>query len=343
MSGNRIYYSSYLQLEKLLKAQRRRSETNGRPAHDEMTFIIVHQAYELWFKLILWELDEVRRHLSGDRVTEHLLNRAITTLGRIREIERLLTNQLDVLETMEPSGFLQFRDFLIPASGYQSVQFRLIEIKLGLRHEDRLGLDGKSYLAAFEPGDVVALERAEQEKSIADLVDTWLSGLPFVDMVDPTFFRVLATKEAGSLVGLPLVAERPRSRSESIDNVSLDEDSDPSEFRPRFSNRALKTALLLHLYQNHPSAATPVRFLAALLKVDELLVIWRYRHSIMAKRMIGARKGAQANKGVEYLFKSAASSSVFEDIAALTIDLVPSEDLPPLPIELSAAITASLQ
>ena len=117
-------YAAYLLIDDLLQLQR--PITAG--AHDELLFIIVHQAYELWFKLMLHELERSEAELRIDRPQA-----AIGPLKRIVAIDRLMLRQLDVLETMGPEGFLEFRDPLEPASGFQSVQFRRIEWISGLR------------------------------------------------------------------------------------------------------------------------------------------------------------------------------------------------------------------
>ncbi|HEY9344101.1 MAG TPA: tryptophan 2,3-dioxygenase family protein, partial [Inquilinus sp.] len=122
-----VHYASYLQLDQLLDLQDRESEKAGRPAHDEMLFIVIHQAYELWFKQILFELDAVQGVFAADRVDDRAIARASRALHRIHEILKLGVHQLDVLETMTPLDFLDFRDLLRPASGFQSAQFRLIE------------------------------------------------------------------------------------------------------------------------------------------------------------------------------------------------------------------------
>ncbi len=111
-------YAAYLLIDDLLQLQR--PLTPG--AHDELLFIVVHQAYELWFKLMLHELGRVDAELRADRPGGALAN-----LKRVVAIDRLLLSQLDVLETMGPEGFLEFRDPLAPASGFQSRQFRDIE------------------------------------------------------------------------------------------------------------------------------------------------------------------------------------------------------------------------
>jgi tryptophan 2,3-dioxygenase len=111
-------YAAYLLIDDLLELQR--PITEG--AHDELLFIVVHQAYELWFKLMLHELGRVDAELRAGRP-----GGALASLKRVVAIDRLLLSQLDVLETMGPEGFLEFRDPLAPASGFQSRQFRDIE------------------------------------------------------------------------------------------------------------------------------------------------------------------------------------------------------------------------
>ncbi|MFN2485680.1 MAG: tryptophan 2,3-dioxygenase family protein, partial [Acidimicrobiia bacterium] len=137
-----LYYADYLQLKKLLDSQDLESTRAGNTVHDEMLFIIVHQAYELWFKQILWELEAITGVLSAPSVDESEMLQIVAHLERIVEIQKLLIAQIDVLETMTPLDFLEFRNYLIPASGFQSAQFRMIENRLGVRPEDRLRLAG---------------------------------------------------------------------------------------------------------------------------------------------------------------------------------------------------------
>jgi len=124
-----VTYTSYLALEELLEAQHPLSrDADGRPEHDELLFIVIHQVYELWFKQLIHELTEVQRTLeAGDTdTTLHLLNRVLKIL-------KTLVAQIDVLETMTPLQFTSFRDRLESASGFQSAQFREIEAILGRR------------------------------------------------------------------------------------------------------------------------------------------------------------------------------------------------------------------
>ena len=131
-----LYYWDYLHLDYLLSAQNPKSAEAGHPQHDEHLFICVHQTAELWFKQILVELDAVMAVMGLPVVDERDLGTALARLERINQIVKLLTVHLDVLETMTPLDFMDFRGFLMPASGFQSVQFRLIENRFGLLAED---------------------------------------------------------------------------------------------------------------------------------------------------------------------------------------------------------------
>jgi tryptophan 2,3-dioxygenase len=145
--GRRLNYGSYLKVPELLSLQQGLTK-----AHDELLFIAVHQAYELWFKVILHELEAARDALfAGD---DH---RARHCLRRVQVIERLLVDQVDVLETMSPQDFMDFRSELAPASGFQSIQFREIEFVSGLKNP--------AYLARLEANSE---ERSRLERRLAE-------------------------------------------------------------------------------------------------------------------------------------------------------------------------------
>jgi tryptophan 2,3-dioxygenase len=120
-----LNYGSYLKVPQLLELQQLESDP---PAHDELLFITIHQAYELWFKQILFELDAVGNAMRDDAPYD-----AIRLLQRVLAIESLLIDQIHLLETMTPRDFLSFRAALNPASGFQSVQFREVEFLSGLK------------------------------------------------------------------------------------------------------------------------------------------------------------------------------------------------------------------
>jgi tryptophan 2,3-dioxygenase len=155
-----LSYGSYLKIDELLGLQ----QPLSRPQHhDEMLFIIIHQVYELWFKQLLHELDATMQALDRDD-----LLRVAKNFRRIHAIQRLLEQQVDILETMTPQEFNQFRDHLNPASGFQSVQFRELEFSCGLRRSELLQL--------IELGDPqrARLERRAGEPSLYDRVKALL-------------------------------------------------------------------------------------------------------------------------------------------------------------------------
>ena len=154
-----LTYANYLKIDDLLSLQVPRSAP---PEHDEALFIIIHQTYELWFKLTLHELEKIKRNFSfGD------LFGAIHTFKRIRTVMKTLVAQLDILETMTPMSFTSFRDRLEDASGFQSVQFREVEFVLGYKRAETL----KYY---SDPAAVQTLERRLKERTVADHFNEFL-------------------------------------------------------------------------------------------------------------------------------------------------------------------------
>ena len=149
-----LTYSGYLKIAELTGLQQLHSDP---PQHDETLFIIIHQVYELWFKELLHEIDGVVERLNSDEsLSSHRL------LRRCIEIQRVLVTQVSVLETMTPMDFLTFRDHLMPASGFQSVQFRELEFVSGLKDP--------RHLANYDPGtsEYERLEKRLQRPSLGD-------------------------------------------------------------------------------------------------------------------------------------------------------------------------------
>jgi tryptophan 2,3-dioxygenase len=149
-----LTYSSYLHLDELLALQRPRSDPEE---HDELLFIVVHQAYELWFKLLLHELDKAKADFAADR-----LYPAISTFKRMRTVMKVAVEQVDIVETLTPMSFSSFRDRLDKASGFQSSQFRELEFALGYKRADML-----KYHAAGTP-DHERLVKRLNEPSLVD-------------------------------------------------------------------------------------------------------------------------------------------------------------------------------
>ncbi|MFB3739207.1 MAG: tryptophan 2,3-dioxygenase [Candidatus Velamenicoccus archaeovorus] len=149
-----LTYGGYLKVPELLSLQQLRSDP---PVHDELLFIVVHQAYELWFKQLLFELETVR-----DRMLEGAPEPARHYLTRVHAIERVLIEHIEVLQTMTPQDFLEFRALLAPASGFQSAQFRELEFLSGLK--DPRYLDD----LAASPEERARMERRLSEPTLWD-------------------------------------------------------------------------------------------------------------------------------------------------------------------------------
>src|SRR5215216_268780 len=173
-----VHYHDYLQLDKILDAQHLESKKHNASAHDEMLFIIIHQAYELWFKQLHHEADSIvgimRKPSLNDNSPE--LQTVVHRLHRMAVILRVLIHQIDILETMTPMDFLDFRDMLRPASGFQSWQFKLLEAKLGLKFEYRHGKE--YYTSQLRQEHVDLIKKAESEQSFLQLVNDWLERMP---------------------------------------------------------------------------------------------------------------------------------------------------------------------
>ncbi|MDQ3194728.1 MAG: tryptophan 2,3-dioxygenase [Bacteroidota bacterium] len=346
-----IYYSDYLHLEKLLTSQSPKSDEYGEHAHDELLFIIVHQAYELWFKQIIHELDSVLNMFREDIVDEKNIGIAVARLRRVTAIQNLLIEQLNVLETMTPLDFLEFRDFLIPASGFQSVQFRIIENKLGLNIDNRVKLGNKNYYTMVSDEHQKVLIESEKNVSLFDAVDKWLSRIPFLKIDDFDFWEhyksavvQIIENEKQIILNNPSFTDEKREKQlKEFENTKdkfealLDEDKHNDLMKQglrRLSYTSTLAALFINLYRDEPILHLPFRFLSYLVNVDELFTTWRYKHALMVHRMIGAKVGTGGSSGHHYLMKTAEEHKVFKDLFDLSTYLIPRSSLPELSDEI---------
>jgi tryptophan 2,3-dioxygenase len=167
-----LTYATYLHLDRLLELQQPRSSP---PEHDEMIFIVTHQAYELWFKLQLHELEKIRQDFRDG----HLYG-AIATFKRVRTIMKVMVEQVDILETMTPMSFNSFRDRLDTASGFQSSQFREFEFLLGYKRADML---------RFQQPGTPAYERLVRRLHEPSVVDGFYDFLEKHDVTIPADLR----------------------------------------------------------------------------------------------------------------------------------------------------------
>ena len=156
-----LSYAEYLRLDVLLSAQQPRSQPQQ---HDEMLFIVQHQVAELWLKLMIHELRAVLAHLEADQLAP-----CFKMFARIKQIQQQLTAQWSVLETLTPSDYLQFRHILGPASGFQSLQYRIVEFLLGNKN------DGMLAAFAHDPAAQAELRAALERPSLYDACLAWLA------------------------------------------------------------------------------------------------------------------------------------------------------------------------
>jgi len=234
VSPKMLTYNTYLKIPELTNLQKPISDP---AAHDEVLFIVIHQVYELWFKLIGFELAAITKNISDDKL---LL--AYRGLDRVIEIFRVLVQQVDILETMSPVDFGRFRTNLNPASGFQSLQFREFEILSGA--------DPAEYekFSALEP---------EWKNQLAEIMKKQTLRSAFIDLL-----------KKHKLVGMG----DPQSIMAAISRIYMTESLQP-----------------LHNLCEY------------LIKYDEQILLWRFRHVQMVERMIGMRPGTGGSLGVPYL------------------------------------------
>ena len=323
-----VHYHDYLQLDKILGAQLLESDKCNASAHDEMLFIVIHQAYELWFKQLHYEVDSLhaimRKPALNDNSPE--LQTVVHRLHRMGVILRVLVHQIDILETMTPMDFLDFRDMLRPASGFQSWQFKLLEAKLGLKFEYRHGKE--YYTAQLRQEHIDIIKKAESEHSFLQLVNDWLERMPFFENKDlwvnfshTDFWESYKEAYTNSL------AEAEKNNLEAFDEVFFQQ----RESHYTFSAKANRAALFIMLYRGYPLLQLPFQLLNNLLDIDEQLSTWRHRHMNMVHRMIGTRIGTGGSSGKDYLKSAADKHYIFKEIAQLTSFLIERRKLPQLP------------
>ncbi len=347
-----VYYSTYLQLDKILDAQKPISFNNeNEPAHDEMLFIVIHQAYELWFKQILFELDAVNITMSKEVLNDNSadLQTVVHRLKRIVSILKVLVQQIDILETMTAMDFLDFRNLLSPASGFQSYQFKMIEAMLGLKFEQRHGQN--YYTSQLSEYDISLLKKTEAGHTLLPLVNKWLERLPFFK--DDIYWRNYASsstefinsneesnhpfwKDYQNIYGKGL-ADGEKNNLQNFKTLFFTNSEDRM-----LSNDACKAALFIMTYRGYPMLELPFQLLDTLLEIDNQLGNWRYRHINMVRRMIGSRIGTGGSTGAGYLQGAMDKHYIFKEISQLNGFLIDRKKLPNLPKEITDKLCFNL-
>ncbi|XP_015672046.1 tryptophan 2,3-dioxygenase [Protobothrops mucrosquamatus] len=346
-SKSGLIYGDYLHLDKILNAQELQSENKGNKIHDEHLFIVTHQAYELWFKQILWELDSVRVIFQNGHVRdERNMLKVVTRMQRISLILKLLVEQFSVLETMTALDFFDFRDYLSPASGFQSLQFRLLENKIGVPQNLRVPYNRRHYRDNFKGKEYELLLKSEQEPTLLQLVEAWLARTPGLE---PEGFNFWGKFEANVLNGLEqeyaTVQAKENSEEKEDQLAELQKQKEVlmslfdeklhehllSKGDRRLSYKAMKGALMIYFYREEPRFQIPFQLLTSLMDIDVLMTKWRYNHVCMVHRMIGSKAGTGGSSGYQYLRSTVSDRyKVFVDLFNLSTYLVPRSWIPKL-------------
>src|SRR6185436_13196705 len=252
-------------------------------------------------------------------------------------ILRVLVHQIDIMESMTPMDFLDFRDMLRPASGFQSWQFKQLEAKLGLKFDNRHGKE--YYTAQLRKEHVDIIKSAEGNKSLLELINSWLERMPLAPPLsdDPnSFWQIYKKSYEGSL------ADAEKGNLSALDEVFFN-NLPASTLNVQFSPSASRAALFIMLYRGYPLLQQPFQLLNCLLEIDEQLSSWRYRHMNMVHRMIGTRIGTGGSSGKDYLKAAADKHYIFREIAQLNSFLIERRKLPALPKEMEIRLGFAAQ
>jgi tryptophan 2,3-dioxygenase len=348
-------YGAYLRLSTLLSAQAppdfatlRADDDPGhrtRPLahHDELLFIVVHQVFELWFKLVLHELglarDLLGRQQPGgrDHVPEQDVPRIWSAVNRVNEILGVAAQGFQIMETMSPTNFLEFRDLLIPASGFQSVQFRELEILAGLPESLRMDFEGVAYESKLSEEERTVLERRRQEMTLKDALFDWLSRTP-IDRVFPGFAQQFLHAFQTYLGEQIVHQERNPNLHPSQKRAATVRFEQQAEEARRYllggddaQNRAHQAFLFMASYRSEPLLRWPSALVDAFIAFEQSFRIFRFRHARMVERMIGHRTGSGGSPGVMYLDRTTDRYRIFGDLLEARNFLLATSRVPPLP------------
>ena len=313
-------YPEYLRLKELLSLQSGWKEKEENISSDELHFIIVHQSFELWFKLVISELRQARDTLDESYVEETKIPKVVHHMERAIETFRLMAQQWKVMETLTPQGFLSFRDELGTASGFESKQMRTMEAIMG-----DFWIDGKK------------IENKINEKSIQEVVAKWLSRTPIQGSLPDDSNDNQAVSEFVNKyldIHLKLGEKAARALSNNDDETSdrfKDVNKQASEFlKPNGKcDRARAGLLFIESYRELPLLSWPRKLIDTMVELEESMLLWRSAHARMVERMIGRRIGTGGSSGVDYLDRTS-KYRVFTDLWGVRTILIKKEELPEL-------------
>jgi tryptophan 2,3-dioxygenase len=242
------------------------------------------------------------------------------------------------METMTPMDFLDFRDMLRPASGFQSWQFKKLEAKLGLKFGNRHG--SEYYTSQLKETEVAIIKEAKKTDSVIDLLNGWLERMPFIN--DPVYwenYRPVSDNPQAPVfwsdyefIYVNSLAAEEKNNETFFKQIFND---DPVDSGRSLSAKACRAALFIMLYRGYPMLELPFELLDTLLEIDNQLGNWRYRHINMVNRMIGTRIGTGGSSGAGYLKAAMDKHAIFKEIGQLNSFLIDRRKLPVLPKELT--------
>lgn len=355
MTNSDITYWDYLNLERILTSQGGKDNNEKDVTNDELHFIVIHQVFELWFKLAVRELRYARDILNTNLVNETDLPVVVQHIRRVNEIFKI--DQFTLLETMTPQDFLFFRSKLGTASGFQSIQMREMEILIGLKRDQRVTLGSNDVLDVLVESMRKSphfqelqqrLAQTEQEQTLKDGLLKWLSRTPIyganssdkdykykVDQFMTEYFNQYCTLQdemADNLIKSGVdKKENITDRFEANKKVAKDYllALDVYEEQRHFTKMYRAGLLFIESYRHLPLLAWPRQLLEAIVELEQLLVMFRNRHARMVERMIGRRVGTGGSSGVDYLDKTT-KYRIFSDLWTVRTLLLPESHLPEL-------------
>jgi len=345
-TSGRMTYGNYLRLEEMLKLQEGPDGYSPEPCNDEKHFIIVHQAFELWFKLVISELKEVHKLMNSKNISEQSMPKIVRHLNRVTEVFDLMSQQWKVMETLAPQDFLSFRDRLGTSSGFESWQLRQIEIILGLEQQQRdAGMDPLSHMKRLESEGKISskvlseFETMIESPSLNDLLKNWLSRTPINGSLptESSDKEVVSSYINGHLDAMSEHSKMVISHFKSIGHGNESTLGDRLQKSIQGAkeflipggeiNRSRAGLLFIESYRNLPLLSWPRTLIDSFVKVEQSILLFRNSHARMVERMIGRRMGTGGSSGVDYL-DATLKYRIFVDLWTVRTILVKRELLP---------------
>lgn len=343
-SERRMTYGGYLRLEDLLQLQEGPVGYSPSPCNDETHFIVVHQAFELWFKLILSELKSAHNILYSDKVEEKVMPKLVHHLERVTSIFNLMSQQWKVMETLAPQEFLAFRDRLGTSSGFESWQMREMELLLGLNHEQSSEMNPIKHMRKLaEEGKISQsilenFEHTSSQPSIKECLEKWLARTPINGSMpsDEGDLDVVVSFIEGHIQAM-------KDHNESvISHIVKIGHGVESQVRPRLEssivqaeqflrpdgviNRSRAGLLFIESYRDLPLLSWPRILIDSFVELEQSMLLFRNSHARMVERMIGRRMGTGGSSGVDYLDMTL-KYRIFVDLWAVRTILVKTDKL----------------